>query len=186
MNLPPPGYRPGVTLNHALRELGRRFTVDGSDASRMTLQTHAGEVEIRLRERVERHFLMHIVKIEMVMHVPAPSLPGTAIEIRNTGMLFRTGIRCARPAVRAGDLQLIMGGIESDRQLRDALMKLDFRRCRIDAVAGGWNVLIEPYGASEVAGSMPLFRRYLRLGPEQVEAAAQAFAACHRLLSRRF
>jgi hypothetical protein len=181
---PPPGYRPGVTLGHALQEMRERFTVDGSEASRATLRTPAGELEILLRERIERHFLMHIVGIEMVLHVPSSSLSGASIEIRNTGMLFRTGIRCSTSAGFAADLKLLLERIESDRHLRELLMKLDFRRFRIEGVKGGWDVLIEPYGASEVVSRMPSFRRYIQMGAAQVEAVAEAFASCHRIVTQ--
>jgi hypothetical protein len=181
---PPPGYRPGVTLEHALQELRGCFRVDGSDASRVTLRIPAGELEILLRECIERHVLMHIVGLEMVLHVPSRSLPGATIEIRNTGMLFRTGIRCSAPVRFAGDLQPFMERIESDRHLREILMKLDFRRCRIDGIEGGWNVLIEPYGASEVVNRMPSFRRYIRMGAGQVKAVAEAFASCYRIVTQ--
>jgi len=182
LDQPPPGYRPGVTLRHARKELLGRFRVDGSDDSRATLPTPAGELEILLRERIERHVLMHIVGLEMVLHVPSPSLPGASLEIRNTGLLFRTGIRCSAPRASAVDLRHLVQRVESDRHLRDALMKLDFRRCRIHGVEGGWNVVIEPFGASEVVSRMPPFRRYIRMGAAQVEAVAAALAACYRII----
>jgi hypothetical protein len=181
---PPSGYRPGVTLGHALQELRRCFRVDGSDGSRVTLRTPGGELEILVRERIERHVLMHIVGLELVLHVPSASLPGASIEIRNTGMVFRTGIRCSLLAGLAGALQSLVARIESDRHFREVLMKLDFRRCRLEGVEGGWSVLIEPYGASEVVSRMPRFRRYIRMGAEQVEAVAEAFVSCHGIITQ--
>lgn len=178
---PPADYRSGVTLERAVRELRAVFRVDDGDPSRLTLRTAAGEREILAHERVERHFLMHIVGIELAMQVAAVSLPGAAVEIRNTGILRRTGIRCVSSTAGVG-LNQFMATIEADHALREVLMKLDFRRIRLRGVPGGWEIRIEPYGACEVVNRMPSFRRYIKMGVEQAEAVAQTFYSLNRIV----
>jgi hypothetical protein len=136
-----------------------------------------------VREIVERHFLMHVVALEFILHVPAAAVPGGRIRVRNTGLVSRAGIACAVTAPDRAMLKPLTGRIETDRELRNALMRLDFRRCEIIGSEEGWTVRIEPYGASEVVNRMPSFRRYIRLSKDQAEALAAALSAFARILA---
>jgi hypothetical protein len=173
----PPGYSPGVTLGRALADLQGTFVAGEVDKAGTVLGFSEGSLSCEVRESVERHFLMHIVGLEFALHVPAVAVPGARIRVRNTGLLFRTGIACVVPAQFRTMLKPLMERIESDRELENALMKLDFRRCEINGSEQGWTVRIEPYGASEVVNRMPSFRRYIRLGREQAGAMAEALNA---------
>jgi hypothetical protein len=179
---PPPGFQPGVTLAHAVAELRGTLGVTSAAASCAVLRTTNGELECAVRERVERHFLMHIVALEFVLNVPSVALPGGRIEVRNTGLLFRTGIACTVPGKQRAPLQAVTQRIEADRMLQRALMSLNFRRCALVGGEEGWSVLLEPYGASEVVNRRPSFRRYIRLGKEQTDALVMALTAFRRIL----
>ena len=179
---PPPGFRPGVTLEHALAELPAGLAVATTGASSAILRTTDGGLECAVRERVERHFLMHIVALEFEMNVPAAALPGGRIEVRNTGILFRTGIACTVPGKQRTALQAVTERIEADQALHRALMNLNFRHCTLVGSAEGWSVRLEPYGASEVVNRRPAFRRYIRLGREQADALVTALGAFSRIL----
>lgn len=178
----PPGYCPGTTLGRALDDLHGIFAVRPAENTTAVLGFVEKRLELDLREIVERHFLMHIVSLEFTLNVPAISVPGARLRVRNTGLLRRTGIVCAVPASYCGGLKQLAARIGNDREVRDTLMKLDFRRCEIDGSETGWTVRIEPFGASEVVNRMPSFRRYIRLAQEQAELLVAAFSAFGRVL----
>ena len=98
LNQPPPGFHPGATLARALAELRGRVEFTKTDVSKAVLHTIDGNLNFEVQERVERHFLMHIVVLEFTQNVPSDAVPGARIDVRNTGMLFRTGMTCAAPA----------------------------------------------------------------------------------------
>jgi hypothetical protein len=179
---PPHGFQPGVTLAHAVAELRGTLAVTMAGASGAVLRTTDGEMECAVRERVERHFLMHIVALEFELNVPSVALPGGRIEVRNTGLLFRTGIACTVPGKQRAALQAVTDRIEADQILQKALISLNFRRCTLVGGEEGWSVLLEPYGASEVVNRRPSFRRYIRLGKEQADALVLALTAFRRIL----
>jgi Protein of unknown function (DUF3156) len=179
---PPPGFRPGVTLAHVVAELRGTLALTTAAASGAVLRTTDGGLECAVRERVERHFLMHIVALEFELAVPAAAVPEGRIEVRDTGLLFRTGIACAVPGRQRAALQAVTDRIEADRMLQRALMSLNFRRCTLVAGEEGWTVLLEPYGASEVVSRRPSFRRYIRLGKEQADALVMALTSFQRIL----
>jgi len=180
---PPPGHRPGHTLACALSDLKKSFAPITVETSRAALELNNGALQVAVNERVERHFQMHIVSLEMCLSVPAQVAAGMRIDIRNTGMLFRTGIACSVPARHRKNLSTLTGCVESDSQLVESLKVLDFRRCSLESVDLGWSVLLEPYGASEVINRMPAFRRYIRMDERQVLALAETFSAFQRILS---
>jgi len=170
-----------MTLERAVRELSPVFHRDASEPARLILfQAEGEQVELSVAERVERHFLMHLVGVELVMPVPAEPLPEVVLEIRNTGVITRTGIAC-RSSSEWGGLDDLKRKIESDTDLVNALMVFDFRRIVVRS-DGGWQVIIEPYGACEIANRMPSFRRYVRLGSDNVKAMARVFLALRRIL----
>jgi len=181
-NQPPPGFRPGATLRRVLVELREHLAVTAADASTATLTTGDGKLSCEAREVVERHFLMHIVALEFVLHVPAIAVPGARLTVRHTGMLFRTGIAYAASSQDEAALKAVTARLEGDGAMGKVLMGLDFRRCELVGSEEGWTVRIEPYGASEVVNRMPSFRRYIRLGREQAGALVTALSDFRRVL----
>jgi hypothetical protein len=180
---PPQGYVPGLTLGRALAELQGALPVATTGTTTALLGSAGAGLDCEVRERVERHFLMHLVGLELVLKVPAQAVPGARFTIRNTGMLFRTGIACAVPSRHRHLVRNLAEQLDRDVVLTAAFMGFDFRRCEITGTAEGWTVLLEPFGASEVVNRMPSFRRYLRLGREQVSALVDALQALQRLLA---
>ena len=181
-NQPPPGYSPGAALRHVLKELGGDFVCTRVETTGAQLKAIASHLPCLVTERVERHFLMHIVAHEFRFNVPGAALPGAEIDVRNTGLLFRKGIACSVPAKLKTALKTVTDRIEGDEPLRAILMKLDFRSCRVRGSEEGWSVCLEPYGASEVVNRKPSFRRYIRLTPEQSGLVAGTIGEFTRIL----
>jgi hypothetical protein len=182
-NQPPPGYRPGATLDRAIADLRGKLAVVAPGAASAHLISPDGSLKCEIRERVERHFMMHIVSTELRQTVAAVVEPGLRIEIRNSGWLRRTGIVCSVAARQREAASGITGRIMDDPRLSRSLMALDFRRCCLESSDQGWSVLVEPYGASEVVSRMPSFRRYIRMDERQVHAVAETFSSFQRLLA---
>jgi Protein of unknown function (DUF3156) len=181
-NQPPPGFRPGATLGRVLAELQGKLSVTTADTASAVLSTADGKLSCEAREIIERHFLMHIVGLEFMLHVPAIAVPGARVQVRHTGMLFRTGIAYAAASKHGAALKAVTERLKGDGAMEKILMGLDFRRCELLGSEDGWTVRIEPYGASEVVNRMPSFRRYIRLGREQANALVMALNAFRRVL----
>ena len=178
---PPAGYRPGALLRRGLAELEGRlpFTMAGPGCA--LLGAPQG-LCCEVRERVEHHFLMHIVALEFRMQLPSLARMGARMEIRHTGLWSRSGIECLAPRRLRGELAPVMEALAADAALNAALLALDFRSCHITGSQRGWTVSLEPYRASEVVSRMPSFRRYLPLGKEHAEALILALLCFRRLL----
>jgi hypothetical protein len=179
---PPPGYRPGHTLSCVLSDLRGVFSPQTVESAEAIIVSRDGDVSLHACERVERHFQMHIVSLELRCTVQARAEPGISIDLRTTGMLFRTGITCSVPSRHRDASKEVSERIMNNPELTRLLMSLDFRRCRLESSEQGWQVMIEPYGASEVVSRMPSFRRYIRIEKQQVETLAQVFGIFRRLL----
>lgn len=180
---PPSAYRPGHALLCALKDMRGTFNTQSVELDNAVITSCNGSALLTVSERIECHFRMHIVSLEMKLAVAAEVKPGIRINVRNSGLLFRTGITCAVTAEHREALKGITSQIIEDPELFRSLMTLDFRRCRLESTDLGWTVLIEPYGASEVINTMPTFRRYIRMDKCQVKALSEAFSAFQRILS---
>ena len=179
---PPPGYRQGATLDRVMADVRGKLTVTSLGAAHAHLSSADGSLKCKIRERVERHFLMHIVALEVSLTVPAAAVPGGRLEIRNSGVMFRKGIVCAVPTNCLAEMKAIKDMLEGNKALVAALMVLDFRRCELVGTETGWQICLEPYGASEVVSRMPSFRRYIRLGREQTDSLIMALKALQHVL----
>lgn len=179
----PPGYRSGNTLLCALSDLREAFRPQVVEMAAAVFTNSDGSMQLNVRERVERHFQMHIVSLEMRLSVASAVEPGIRIDIRNTGLLFRTGIACSVASRHRETVKGLTERIMDDPGLSRALMSLDFRRCCLESSDQGWSVLIEPYGASEVVSRMPSFRRYIRMDRRQVQALEEAFRSFRPILT---
>lgn len=180
---PPPGYRPGNTLLYALKDLHGTFNPQLVELSNAVLSNIDDSLALTVSERVERHFKMHIVSLELKLAVTSVIEPGIRVDIRNKGFFSRTGIACTVSEKHREAIKEITVRIIEDPELAQALMILDFRRCRLESSELGWSVMIEPYGASEVVNRMPSFRRYIRMDQRQVQALSQTFTSLQRILS---
>jgi hypothetical protein len=182
-NQPPPGYQPGHALLCALSDLRKAFIPKFVEMSGAVFTNSDGGVVLNVRERVERHFQMHIVSLEMRLSVASAVEPGICIDIRNTGLLFRTGIVCSVTPKHREAVKVLTKRIMEDSELSRALMLLDFRRCCLESTDHGWSLMIEPYGASEVVNRMPSFRRYIRMEKRQVCSLEETFRSFQMILS---
>lgn len=182
INQPPAGNRPGHTLTCALADLLGEFTPRVVETSQAVLSVDSDGPAIEVRECVERHFQMHVVSLELSMCMAARVEPGIQITVRNSGLLYRTGIDCSVPARHRESVAHLTGLITADAALLQALTVLDFRRCSLESTSNGWVVKIEPFGASEVVSRMPSFRRYIRMHAEQVRALRTAFRSFRTIL----
>jgi hypothetical protein len=179
----PTGYRPGNALLCALSDLREAFRPQVVEMADAVFTNSDGSMLFNVRERVERHFQMHIVSLEMRLSVASAVEPGIRIDIRNTGLLFRTGIACSVASRHRETVKGLTEWIMKDTELSRALMSLDFRRCCLESSDQGWSLLIEPYGASEVVNRMPSFRRYIRMDKRQVHALEEAFRSFQLVLT---
>ena len=179
---PLPGHRPGDVIACALKELTGRVEIRSVSADGAVLILPSG-LRCEVRERVERHFLMHIVALEFTVRVPGVAALGATVDIRHTGAIFRRGIACDVSARHRPGLAELTGRIAGEAELAAALLGLDFRRCRLKNGEAGWSILIEPYGGSQVVNRKPSFRRYIRLGDRHAEALVGALEGFFRVLS---
>lgn len=184
-NRPPGAYKAGATLQRVLPELQGALAVTAEGNDWASLRDAKGSFSCEMTERIERHFLMHIVAVVLELRVQAPVTPGARIVVFNTGTLKPTGIKCRVSRRHRAAVQGLVERIHGDQALEKALMGLNFRRCEIVAEDSGWVVRLEPYGGSEVVNRMPAFRRYIRLGKGQACQLAKALRALHRILSNQ-
>lgn len=180
----PAGYAPGATLGRMLAQArGSLAVVAMQPPAGALLATPDGSLQFEVRERVERHFLMHIVALEFTLKVPTNSLPGARIGVGNAGFWTSSGVSFRVPSGQREALKPVTERLAGDRELVGALLGFDFRRCQLTGTAEGWTVGIEPFAASEVVNRMPSFRRYIRLVREQADALVAALQAFERILS---
>jgi hypothetical protein len=153
-----------------------------------------GELQLRLptadwsfqvEERVESQWLLHTVSccFSLPLGARAPSIP-SRLALQHQGNWRRSGFACVRRQGETGELTVLMGLLEQDPDLRTALMPLDFRRCELIGDATGWRLEIEHFAASEVVGSFPPFRRYIRLLRTQQLALLAVMATVRRIVAR--
>jgi len=182
-NKPPSGYAAGTTLRRIQTELQGRLTTVSTEGTRAQLEEKGGRFRCVVEERVEAHFMMHVVTAEFVLHVPAAVAPGAKLSLQNSGIIRKTGIRCRTSRRWQEELKQLCAALEQDTAVGAALMGLNFRNCQIEATEAGWTVRLEPYGGSEVVNRLPAFRRYIRLGQQQVDYLVLALDALNRVLT---
>lgn len=179
----PPGYAAGATLQRIQAELTRRLTTVATEGTRAQLEENGGRFQCAVAEQVESHFMMHIVKTEFVLQVPAMVAPGAKLSLYHSGLIRKKGIRCRTSQRWQEELKQLCSALEQDTAVKAALTGLNFRNCEIEASETGWTVKLEPYGGSEVVNRLPSFRRYIRLGPEQVDYLVLALNALSHVLA---
>jgi hypothetical protein len=194
-NRAPSGYSPGA--------LGAKVRLNLSDlesevlgATCIRFRSRDPAIEFLAEEQVESQFLMHVVTTRFSCRVAGNSDGDRRISIRHRGSWKRAGIECtvaadaragagtgADAAANARSRQLCARFAESP-ELTAAILPLDFTDCELLPVAGGWEVRIVHFGASEVVYRIPPIRQYVRLSREQLQALVRTFAAFSALLER--
>lgn len=168
----PAGYRAGVTLEKARRNVGLL------DFQALAPQAGQGRLEVdgpllQVRERIEAQLLMHLVMCEWVLQCPAQGGGDLELRLHHTGAIRRSGLRWQGPVPAA--LEAAVRGSE-------ALLALDFKRVQLLRREGLWTLTIEHMGASEVVNRMPAFRRYIAVSAQQREHLIQTVNLFHQLL----
>ncbi|MFT4190188.1 MAG: DUF3156 family protein [Comamonas sp.] len=169
------GYRPGLTLAHLRHDLDG-LPCEAAKDPPAGLRLHAHGLDIAVRERVEPHFLMHLVQCEFMLDLDAPTsaAAGARIDVRHTGWLRRTGLAYGSHGLPAASP--LPQALRQDSELAAHLMPLDFVGLALHARPGGWQVRLTHIGASEVVSRLPAMRRYVRLAAAQRAALLGALA----------
>lgn len=179
----PRAYRPGATLMRLAKDLADLEQL--GEAGGLQLRLPGADWSFQVAERVESQWLLHTVSccFSLPLHGLPPTVPSRLV-LQHQGSWQRSGFACVRRQGDAGALAALMAQLEQDPDLHTALMPLDFKRCELIGDAGGWRLEIEHFAASEVVGSFPPFRRYIRLLRTQKLALLAVMAAVRRLFAR--
>ena len=173
-----PGYQPGATLARVLREIEPEASgVLADDGTNVALDTRFGADMALLRERVERHFLMHIVNVELVLRVASVQPARGVIRLHHEGTFRRGALAFRLKGAHDDHCAALAQRVCDDAAVRAALLGLDQRRIEIVGHGHAWELRIEPFGGCDVVNRMPAMRRAIRLGEVQARALRQAAAA---------
>lgn len=173
----PRSYRPGSLLRHLRTDLAG-FEFEHVADDRAVARTD--DVQFEVREIVEPQFLMHVVSAEFVCELPSPAaVPGVLISARHQGAWKRTGV--AFTCV-AGEGRALAMRLNECALLQQALLELDFTDWHLQGSDTGWKSSMRHFGASEVVGQMPAFRRYIRFENAQCAAFVTSLRALATLL----
>lgn len=171
----PAGYRPGATLARVIRDLpGLQVTELAVDRLQVGQEGQSWTFEIR--EKPQALFLMHLVTCRFQWQRPTPALAPVRICLTHRGWWRRTGLAFRILEGRHPALDQWCAELVRDPTLSEALQVLDFRHLELERRGGQWRLVLEPYAASEVVSRFPAYRRYLRLLPDQAQAALQVLA----------
>ncbi|HEX9922665.1 MAG TPA: DUF3156 family protein [Anaerolineae bacterium] len=179
---PPRSYRPGRLLELVAREF------DGFESRRLAdnqieLSPIAGSGPgFTVRERVLKHFLAHTVTAEFECRLgDAPPGEGK-LQLIHTGVLTRTGIR-VQVKRSSETAPAIATKLTADESFVQAILPLDFQYFYLVQDEQGWHAVTGQIGAAWVHMALPPTRRYVRMGPEQVEALIATFKRLEILLT---
>jgi hypothetical protein len=178
LSRPARAHRPGALLQHLKADLaGFDFELIAADRARI----RAPGVEFEACEIVEPQFLMHIVSTEFSCEIRAAEPVGTLlISARHLGAWRRTGVEL----VSTGSPQhSVIERLTRCATLQGALKGLDFTDWRLQCREHDWRLTVRHFGASEVVGHMPAFRRYVRLEKAQCDALVSSMRAVKALLT---
>ncbi|EHK72937.1 hypothetical protein PPL19_01800 [Pseudomonas psychrotolerans L19] len=171
----PAGYRPGATLASVVRDLpGLRVTELAIDHLQVGQEGRGWTFEIQ--ERPQALFLMHLVTCRFQWQRPTHVVAPLRIRLRHSGWWRRTGLAFRILEGRDPAREQWCAELVRDAALIEALQVLAFRHLELERRGGQWRLVLEPYAASEVVSRFPAYRRYLRLLPDQAQAALQVLA----------
>ena len=159
--------------------------------------TAPGECEFRprstgdgfsVREILEAHFMMRIVSAEFIVRCPVPAhahaaapTPGAALAVHR-GRLRRSGVEYLAAGAECESTRTLCTRLARSSRLTRALIPLDFTHCRFAWNSGWAEMRLRHFGACEIVGQMPKFRRYVRLGPQQRESLIECFAGFREIV----
>lgn len=130
-----------------------------------TVSVVDGDVEFRVVQRVERHFLMRVEVAEF--RVPLSLRAGEGrIVLRRQGRGGRSFKATAKPAT--DDLVASAHRLEADDELQDLYRKLDAKKTVVEVGPNESVAAIRNVGLSRVVMAMPPTRKYVSAGAEQV------------------
>lgn len=178
---PPRSYRPGRLLDLVVREFGgfegRRLA---DNQVELTPIASSGP-GFTVREQVLKHFLAHTVTAEFECRFGDTPAGEGKLQLTHTGMLTRTGIRVQvkRSSKTAPTLAT---KLTADESFVQAILPLDFQYFHLIQDEQGWRAVTGQIGAAWVHMALPPTRRYVRMGPEQVEALLATFKRLDILL----
>jgi hypothetical protein len=154
-------------------------------------RARGGDVQFLVRELLESHFMMHIASAEFICRCPlgssAPGPPGAgagagAVIARHRGRIRRTGIEYRLEPAASDATRRLRDMLSRDPELTAALMPLDFTHCRFNLMPGLAEMRVRHFGACEIVGQLPRFRRYVRMGRAQCDSLLQSIGAFRRLI----
>ena len=179
----PRSYQAGKLLTFVVNEF-KSFTHKTDQPRRIELISNQNNLSFYVTELVEKNFLAHTVIAEFEYHIGG-SLPGQAkIQLEHTGNLRRTGIR-ARLKQGGDDLTTLIQTLQTDPQFLQAIIPLDFNTFYLIQDHDGWRVQTTQVGASWVNMAFPPVRRYVKMGPEQIEALLATFNRLQTILGNQ-
>ncbi len=177
----PTGYWPGATLERVRRNLGQpSFECSAPVCAQFQFSPEGPLIEVH--ERAEAQLLMHVVLTEFRFHTPASRWSEGCYQVHHTGAITRTGLVCRRRKGPQAFADWLTCELSANPVLREALMPLDFKKITLEYTHGGWDVVLEHMGGSEVVNRMPAFRRYISLSVEQTRLLQQSILALHQVL----
>jgi hypothetical protein len=175
------GYRAGVLIERIALDLRDfEFTIVAPD--RADFRSRSGDVRFNVRELLESHLLMHIASAEFIVRCPSRCCGRETTEIgaivaRHRGSLRRKGIEYRVSPAASDAARRLRDALSRSAELTAALMPLDFTHCRFNLAPRHVEMRVRHYGACEIVGRLPKFRRYVRLGAEQRESLLSVFRA---------
>lgn len=179
----PRAYRPGATLARLAQDL-QALEVIGAEEGCPAYRLPGADWCFRVEERVESQWLLHTVSCCFSVPLPGTAPSGPArLALQHRGNWQRNGFACLCREGNGAELAAMMALLQQDRDVHTALMPLDFKRCELIADENGWRLEIEHFAASEVVGSFPPFRRYIRLMSRQRLALLAVMAAVRRVVA---
>jgi hypothetical protein len=175
------GYRAGVLIERIALELRDfEFTVVAPD--RADFRSRSGDVQFNVRELLESHLLMHIASAEFIVRRPSrcsghETTETGAVIACHQGSLRRNGIEYRVSPAASDAARGLRDALSRSAELTAALMPLDFTHCRFNLAPGHVEMRVRHYGACEIVGRLPTFRRYVRLGAKQRDSLLSGFRA---------
>jgi hypothetical protein len=178
---PPRSYRPGRLLDLVVREFGEFESRRLAD-NQVELSPIAGSGPgFTVRERVLRHFLAHTVTAEFERRFGDTPAGEGQLHLTHTGALTRTGLRIQ--VKRSSETApTVATKLTADESFVQAILPLDFQYFHLLQDEQGWRAVTGQMGAAWVHMALPPTRRYVRMGPEQIEALLATFKRLETLL----
>lgn len=161
-------------MSSVLAELG----LDGEVHSPGAATVHAGDVEFRIRQQVERHFLMRIEVAEFEASVPVTG-EGGRIELGHRGGRRRAGVT-ARPRPDRADLQDIADRLLGSEEFHSAFLPLDAKTAVLQVGRDSSRAIIRHVGFSRVLMVFPPTKRYVSAGADQAKALIDTLSVLAR------